>query len=291
LVEKLGKKGPETNKKVYARKVKPNQPTVDLWAESETVQKPVKIEEELIIEIKPGQRKPSRVQGIPQKKLTVAPGGQSYNPSFSDHQDAVAEALALELKKREEEERNRKTDAPPVLSDLTKLVSVGFDGDESDEEDEYEDENGLLVKRKRTEKLTRAQRNKIRARNIAAHEKAKAKQEKGILKSIDMLPHVLRTLEEEEKYKEEMKKLRETKKKEAMESTAMTYEDAGHVPLSDELRGSLRTLKPKGSTLKIQVSRMRATGDMMRPDRRKRKTYEKPHADKKIKWIPKYKYT
>jgi hypothetical protein len=146
------------------------------------------------------------------------------------------------------------------------------------------------LKRKRPLPLTRAQRNKIKARNLAVHKKGKKKAEKDILKTIDVLPHVIRALEEDDKYKEEMKKLRELKKKEALEDSSMTYEEAGAVPLSDELRGSLRSIKPKGSLLKGQVSRMRNTGDLMATDRRKRKTVEKPHAAEKIKWIPKYKY-
>jgi hypothetical protein len=43
----------------------------------------------------------SRSENLQNSKMTVAIRGQSYNPSHNDHQDALAEALAVEIRKRE----------------------------------------------------------------------------------------------------------------------------------------------------------------------------------------------
>lgn len=40
-------------------------------------------------------------------KITVAIKGQSYNPSHNDHQDALAEALAVEIRKREHDQKTK----------------------------------------------------------------------------------------------------------------------------------------------------------------------------------------
>jgi hypothetical protein len=43
----------------------------------------------------------SRSENLQNSKMKVAIRGQSYNPSHNDHQDALAEALAVEIRKRE----------------------------------------------------------------------------------------------------------------------------------------------------------------------------------------------
>jgi hypothetical protein len=222
------------------------------------------------------------------RKVTPAIGGQSYNPSHVDHQNALAEALAIELKKREEEAR-AKGPLDTTLSELTKSVLVeGFDSDE----DEVEDMDGMEqpTKRRKMEKLTRAQRNKIKARRLATFESNKEAADKMILKGLDRLPDVLKSIEAEEKRRADMKAFREAQKKETAEKGALSKEEAVLVPLSDELRGSLRTVLPKGCAVKDQARSMRVNGDLMAQDRRTRKAYEKPHASKQIKWHAKYKY-
>lgn len=65
-------------------------------------------------------------------------------------------------------------------------------------------------KRKR-EKLTRAQQNKKKARNIASYEESRKKEERDLLKSLDSLPRVIKGIEAEEKRLEDMKILREVR--------------------------------------------------------------------------------
>lgn len=125
------------------------------------------------------------------KKVRVALPGQSYNPAARDHQDAIAEAVALQLKKEEAER-------------------------------------------------TKSNPQKMLTRNNG--------------------------------------------------SKVMDLYDIGTVPLSDELGGGLRAVLPKGTALTLQANSMVRSGDVVVPGRRNRRSYEKPHAPKRIAWHAKYKY-
>jgi Nop53 (60S ribosomal biogenesis) len=49
----------------------------------------------------------SRSENLLSAKINVAIKGQSYNPSHNDHQNALAEALAVEIRKREYDLKNK----------------------------------------------------------------------------------------------------------------------------------------------------------------------------------------
>jgi hypothetical protein len=240
----------------------------------------------------------------PTKRARIALPGQSYNPSVDDHQNALAEALALEIKKKEASEQQRTdnligsygTDAV----DQFKLDECDEDEDDEDEEPQYDEDGQLivsslkLIRKKKQIKFTRAQRNKIKTRNALTFEINKEKFEKDLNKSIDSLPLVLRTLASEEQVQETRQQLKQNNKQRAEEEKlihTLSYEDARAVPLSDELTGSLRTIIPKGVAVLDRTLQMRLSGDLSLRDRRKRKAYEKPHADKNVVWVPKYKPT
>ena len=257
------------------------QPSVlaDLWAdESSATQRQPRI------------KRSSTVASAAKK---VAGPGFSYNPPVSAHQNVLAEALALEIKKREKDMRNSKA-ITLGLSELTKSVLIDSDYD-SDEEDEDEDGGGEgeggSRKRKIKDKKTRAQRNKERKRKDIDSVKALEQMERGVLKSIDSLPHILRSLDAREKKAQALKALREVQALSAKDETALTYEEAGAVPLSDELGGSLRRVVPKGSSLNSAVTKVRQSGGFLMRDKFNRKKGDTLHATKKVKWVAKYKYT
>ena len=79
--------------------------------------------------------------------------------------------------------------------------------------------------------------------------------------------------------------------KQAVGVQTMSYDDVSTVPLTDELKGSLRAMRPKGVASVLQKATMLAAGDLMAKDRRKRRVYEKPHGAKRIKYVARYKYT
>jgi hypothetical protein len=179
--------------------------------------------------------------------------------------------------------------------------------DSSEEEDNSTEEEGeggaggprSLSRRERARKenvkLTRAQRNKMRTKRITGYEKTLVERQKSLEKGLSALPKHLKSVQEEEAQKEAQKEFRAAQKEATLEAqeaalTAMTYEDAGTVPLTDELQGSLRLMQPKGVSLNDQSALMTAAGDLANRNRRNRKKSEKPHAGKKIKWIPKYKH-
>jgi len=235
------------------------------------------------------------------KVLKVAGPGFSYNPSQDAHQDVIAEALAIELKKREKEAKEKKGGSvgEARLSVLSLALSQDDDGDDDEDDEEEEDndddeEDGEGGKEKKSsrlkEKKTRAQRNKIRAKRLASHKQSIEQTEKNILKQIDKLPHLLRSVEEEAKKKEALAKIKELRKSSSADETALTYVDAGTVPLSDELRGSLRTITPKGCALALAMNGMKETGVVLGKSRRTRKKGENPLTGPKVKWVAKHKY-
>jgi hypothetical protein len=183
-------------------------------------------------------------------------------------------------------------------SDEEDSSSEEEEGEDSDEEGEGAGSRTLSRReraRKDNVKLSRAMRNKMRAKRISGYEKTLVDRQKALEKGLASLPKHLKSVEEEEAQREAQKEFREAQKVALLEAqeaalTAMTYEDAGTVPLTDELQGSLRLMQPKGVSLADQSALMTAAGDLANRNRRNRKKSEKPHSGKKIKWIPKYKH-
>jgi len=232
------------------------------------------------------------------KVLKVAGPGQSYNPSIEDHQNIIAEALALEIKKQE---IDAKTKGPldTNLSVFTQSIMILQDDDEEGsayEMDEVNDNEDIAViqsarKIKWRQKLTRTERNKIRNRKAMAFDKSIRDQQKELLNSITNIPKILKEIRSDEQQNELNNLLRQQQQhRELCMEKGMSYEEAGAIPLTDELDGSLRTLIPKGLPLQDQIIRMRNTGDLMRTDRRSRKVRDVPHKGKRVKWVAKYKY-
>jgi hypothetical protein len=227
---------------------------------------------------------------IKKNKLKIARPGQSYNPSKGDHQDALAEALALTLKKQEEVQKNSKLNTD--MSDITKsLLKEDSEDSDSEIEDEKDDSSYKNKKsRKESRKMTRAERNKQARKSVATFEENRKNEVKDLNKQLDAIPQILKSIEEEDKYISQMKLLNKIKKEESLDFTSMTYDESGLVPLSDELNGTIRKIIPKGSAINGQVAQMRQNGDVAIRDRRKRRAYEAPHKQEKLVWVAKHKY-
>lgn len=251
----------------------------DLWGDMECVDK-----------------QPTRKKEI---KTKIAIPGMSYNPSLDDHQDALAEGLALEVDKVEKEKKkNQRLEDSSTMSELTLSLMNTADSEEEEDDDEDDEANptGHRLSRRLRSKFTKAQRNKLRARKESDYEQKKAKLGAKLLKSINTVPHLLKVLDSEKELKENRKAVKDAYEKERLEqeehmrTTGLSYEEAGAIPLSDELQGTLRQMKPKGVLINEEVSKLRNSGEVMKRDRRKRRAYEKPHADKKVKWVARHKY-
>ena len=230
------------------------------------------------------------------RRLKVAVPGQSYNPSIEDHQNALAEAVALQLKKEDSTIEPKSTSLVPfhksIISIDASTAHGGADHDDSDDDsmDSTNNSSTAITERKKLQtKYTRAQRNRIKARSIAKASKSIELLNSNILQSIDNLPSILKEINQKEQYLE----LRKTIIPEPeIDSNTLNlgYEDVGTVPLTDEIGGGLREVIPKGTSLVDRAVTMRRTGDLNVQNKRARRAYEKPHAAKRVVWVAKYKY-
>lgn len=177
---------------------------------------------------------------------------------------------------------------------LNAVVSTDLDNDQTSDSDSDDESprNTSILPKKQPERKTRTQRNKEKNRSKRQHDLIQKQKEKRFLKSVHQAPKVLKEIEKEAA-EQEIKRnalqnlIKQTKEE---EKDQMTYREAGVVPLTDELHGNLRQIKPKGLPVREQVNSMIKSGDMMAKDRRKRRKGERPHAGPRIKWIPKYKH-
>ena len=228
--------------------------------------------------------------------LKVSGPGFSYNPAQTHHQDVLAEASALEMAKREKDAREKASMGPGPT--LITNGSKGEDDEESssDEDDDEEDvSNGknVATTKKKKEKLSTAQRNKQKRNRALNTEQKRAKVVKDLDKQIKDLPKILKTLEKEKKAKEAKKALKDVLKSSiGVDDGALSYAESGTVPLSDELGGSLRTLIPKGSSVKSMATTYDEAGKTIKSfkSRGGAKKYARPHAAPNVKWVARQKY-
>jgi Nop53 (60S ribosomal biogenesis) len=233
---------------------------------------------------------------IPALKRVAGPGF-SYNPTPEAHQEILAEALALEIKKKEKDLREARAaksqkglQVPSALVQSV-LVESGDEDDEDDEDDDdAKDAESKTGRKKKLEKKTQAQRNKERRRKDADQKLTSEQRQKQMLKTISQLPVLLKQAEAEERKAKALRELREIKALASADDSALSYDESGSVPLSDELSGSLRRIIPKGSTITNAVAKLKTTGAIQFRDKLKRKKGDTLNKTKKVKWVAKYKY-
>jgi hypothetical protein len=230
------------------------------------------------------------------RRLKVAVPGQSYNPSIEDHQNALAEAVALQLKKEDSTIEPKSTSLVPfhksIISIDASTAHGGADHDDSDDDsmDSTNNSSTAITERKKLQtKYTRAQRNRIKARSIAKASMSIELLNSNILQSIDNLPSILKEINQKEQYLELRKTIIPEPEIDSI-TLNLGYEDVGTVPLTDEIGGGLREVIPKGTSLVDRAVTMRRTGDLNVQNKRARRAYEKPHAAKRVVWVAKYKY-
>jgi nucleolar protein 53 len=218
----------------------------------------------------------------------------------------IIQALALELKRKEEEARKAGALVPPpsASSSLPGQALGGEDdevqsdqssGSDDDDEDGEEEDPGASQgggsSRRRKGKLTTAQRNRQRRVKQQSHEEQQARASKRLEKDITRTDLFLKAIEEEHDRISRNKELRELKAQtKAVDPTALHKDEVNAVPLSDELRGSLRRLTPRGGHVADRVEEMRRAGELSGRDRKRRRN-EKPHGSRRVVWVPKYKTT
>lgn len=253
----------------------------------------------------------SRITKSVPLSATVLPG-MSYNPSKEDHGKVVIKAVEIESKKIEKEDREKQI---ALVYSQNSIVSVARpfsdvfddlegpaileedDDDEDSDDDEEDDEDDETDKKKKRlkSKITKSERNRKREHKERTFLENQTRKEKTLLKSIGTATTLVKGISKIQKLKstkklEAEKRKLETEVKQKDRLLNMSYDDAGQVPLSDELGGSLRTMIPKGNRAKDLMKWKIEKGDMLQKGARKRRAYEKPHAKKKIKWISSIKH-
>ena len=235
------------------------------------------------------------------KRINILPDpGQSYNPSFEDHQNLLEKALKLEIKRDEE----KKYALEPFSKPIPLVIRDKFE--ESDNESELSDEDNdmdendnnhdsnHIIKSKLKERMTRSQRNKQKLGRLKQTKVSKRIQEKNLSKSINNLHSIIKDINKNEKLNNIKKELQILQKNELEiknNQTVFTYKESNQIPLTDELKGNLRLIKPKGLSSMIQQQNLLKNNLFIPKNRRKSRKYEHPHGAKRLVWIPKHKYT
>ncbi|VAH14188.1 unnamed protein product [Triticum turgidum subsp. durum] len=194
--------------------------------------------------------------------VEVEPQGCSFNPPHEAHQDALALAVAVEMRKIYTKELGP---TPVPLTVLGQAVAeedkffldaaddgdAAADGDvDAAEGDGDQDADALTGERKtKTKRVTRVELNKRARRKERLRTEADAKKLEVLSKQIDSLPNILEEIAKEDKEKEEKRIRLTVAKQERLESAPRRlgrhkFEPAPvQVLLTEEISGSLRKLK------------------------------------------------
>jgi len=217
----------------------------------------------------------------PTVAVDIAHEGQSYRPDKEKHQDAIGEALSIEVRRNEAIEEKKAPIGGGCLSEETLAIMIK-DGESESESDDDDDEDlgptglksvGVAVKR--DGKLTRAQRNRQKRVRSMNYEVEERKRTKALGRQINHMP----TLSKQARKADMTNALRNaeirTLKAEALAVPLgtnlwmnLSEKDPTNVPslpvaLTEELdpkkgKGFLRTMKPKGSLLTDRMESMAA---------------------------------
>ncbi|KAH7035661.1 p60 domain-containing protein [Microdochium trichocladiopsis] len=271
--------------------------TFDPWA----VTAPVKREEVAIIHDKRNDQKKAP-KTITQKPLTLAAngkeipavakpsGGYSYNPKFEDYEaryKAEADkAVAAEKKRLAEEEAERlKKEAAARSAAEAEAAEARAELSEWDEDSEWEGvQSGgeeLQVSKKRPERKTPAQRNRVKRRKAEEgrlkHEareklkKAQAERVKEIAQQVAERDSSLILADNGDDSDDSMEGADDVLRRKQLGKYRLPEKDLELV-LPDELQDSLRLLKPEGNLLKDRYRSMMVRG---RVEARKRRPFRK----------------
>uniref|UniRef100_W5L655 Ribosome biogenesis protein NOP53 n=1 Tax=Astyanax mexicanus TaxID=7994 RepID=W5L655_ASTMX len=228
----------------------------------------------------------------------IAPGG-SYNPDFLSHQALLLEAHEVEVTKLKAETKlarklavNKKEFATQETTFKEQIEGLVEEGEEPENETEGPeavadaDEDEAVGPTAQQEKKTEKQRKREKDERIKELQKKAARQ---MIDSRQQL-FKLRSIETELKKREQKTKMRQIKRKTQQEAQKTLPRRLGKlkfqapdldVQLSDELAGSLRTLKPEGSVLKDRFKSLQKR-NLIEP--RERAKFKRKH---KLKYVEK----
>ncbi|XP_046849456.1 ribosome biogenesis protein NOP53-like [Xenia sp. Carnegie-2017] len=238
----------------------------DLWGDSGVLSKSKSFEDEHYMKVT--QKKPAKQPRTVYKvrstmpALSVCHPGASYNPTFNDHQALLFAACQVELFKEKEIKKLQRQLQFPSEEEMTKLPSweeemqQGLFGDESNAEcsdDNDDKECGVMLpcfsgkERKTIKERQKAKERKKEELYFKIQRDEKAKENEVFrVKSIK---------KELKKSKEKMQERLKKKEEKILKSSSkpkrlgrQKFEEMNiEIQLMDELKGSLRNLKPEGN--------------------------------------------
>mmetsp|Transcript_24254 Transcript_24254/g.36865 ORF Transcript_24254/g.36865 Transcript_24254/m.36865 type:complete len:463 (-) Transcript_24254:251-1639(-) len=197
-------------------------------------------------------------QKKPTLAIELAHAGQSYHPDSEHHQDAIGEALALELRRKEVEDYNRKPISEGMSQKTKSLLLTNSDDEEDSSSDEEEEEVTEMSPKKRKEKLTKAMRNKQKRHRALQKELEERKRTKKLMNRVSEVKRYQKEIKKHEQESKERKEMVQLLKKDNERTLGKGIVQAKTNPqnvptipvgLTDELKSSLRSIKPKGSLL------------------------------------------
>ncbi|XP_055752145.1 ribosome biogenesis protein NOP53-like [Salvelinus fontinalis] len=278
----------KTSKAKTAANNFPDRPYYDLWGgEAEETADPYYLEQTGKSRVKRPEKLNAKPSILPAVEV-IAPGG-SYNPDFFSHQALLLEAHEVEVKREKAElriERQLAVKQEDTATEETVFQEQveGLVEEEEDEEEEEEDVSirGGLQQEKKTEK----ERKRERADKIKTQQKQAARAFTDKKQQLFQLRSIQATL----KRREQRTRDRVAQRKANQEAEKSMPRRLGRlkfqaqdleIQLSDEIPGSLRTLKPEGSVLKDRFKSMQKR-NMIEP--RERAKFKRRH---KVKYVEK----
>nr|XP_027801564.1 ribosome biogenesis protein NOP53 isoform X1 [Marmota flaviventris] len=289
LWEKLAKQGelPRDVRRAQARllnppmaKTKPGpedtiqRPFYDLWAPDNPLDKPLEGQDAFFLEQtkKKGVRRPPRlhIKPSPAPAVEVTPAGASYNPTFEDHQALLLAAHEVELQREKEAGKLERRLALPATEQAATQASTfrelceglleESDGEAEQDTGEEPEAGGAETSQapghlpsveKKTEQQRRREKaaRRLRVQQVALRAARLRHQELFRLRGIKA--QVAQRLAELARRREQrrIRRLAEADKPRRLGRLKYQAPDID-VQLSDELSGSLRTLKPEGHILR-----------------------------------------
>ncbi|KAJ7990188.1 hypothetical protein DPEC_G00297720 [Dallia pectoralis] len=268
----------------------PERPYYNLWGEdAKETADPYFLEQTGKKLVKRPEKLNAKPSVLPAVEI-IAPGG-SYNPEFFSHQALLLEAHEVEVKKekavlRIEKQLAVNRDDFPTEETVFQEQVEGLV--EEDNEEEETDEEGAVSTRAslQQEKKTEKERKRERAHKLKLQKKQAVQEFTSRKQQLFQLRSIQASLKREELQTADRtaqrKANQEAEKSMPRRLGKLKFQAQDlEVQLSDEIPGSLRTLKPEGSVLKDRFKSMQKR-NMIEP--RERAKFKRRH---KVKYVEK----
>ncbi|OVA13161.1 P60-like [Macleaya cordata] len=221
--------------------------------------------------------KPSTIPAV-----EIEPPGCSFNPTFEDHQDSLAVAVAEEMQKIYKNELGPRPVPLTVTGEVVDEEDMyfldaddGSDGDLDEENMSIDNDTASEQRSSKAKRVTRVEQNRRARRKEQLKAQAEAKKVGELSKEIDCLPDIMKEIAKEDEEKQKRHFRRVVAKQERLKSGPprlgkYKFEPApAQVLLSEDISGSLRKLKGCCTLARDRFKSLEKRG-LLVPTKRKR---------------------